>query len=61
MMVSVDPDADNGMGDVTLKNIEPFDVFVDPKSRDILFRDASFIMVRKILPKDHLKKLYPMS
>ena len=60
MMVSVDPDADNGMGDVTLKNIEPFDVFVDPKSRDILFRDASFIMVRKILPKDHLKKLYPM-
>ena len=59
MMVTVDPDADNGMGDVVLKNIEPFDVFVDPKSRDLLFRDASFVMVRKILPKEHLRKLYP--
>ena len=59
MMVSVDPDADNGMGDVVLKNIEPFDVFVDPKSRDLLFRDASFVMVRKILPKEHLKKTFP--
>ena len=59
MMVSVDPDADNGMGDVVLKNVEPFDVFVDPKSRDILFRDASFIMIRKILPKEHLIAKYP--
>ena len=59
MMVTVDPDADNGMGDVKLKNIEPFDVFVDPKSRDMLFRDASFIIVRKILPKEHLKKIFP--
>ena len=59
MMVSVDPDADNGMGDVVLKNVEPFDVFVDPKSRDLLFRDASFIMIRKILPKEHLITKYP--
>ena len=59
MMVSVDPDADNGMGDVVLKNVEPFDVFVDPKSRDILFRDASFVMIRKILPKEHLIAKYP--
>jgi len=59
MMVSVDPDADNGMGDVVLKNVEPFDVYADPKSRDLLFRDASYVMVRKILPKEHLMKLYP--
>tara|TARA_R100001594_G_scaffold1363_1_gene5884 strand:- start:5728 stop:8028 length:2301 start_codon:yes stop_codon:yes gene_type:complete len=57
--VTVDKDADNGMGDVVIKNPEPFDVFVDPKSRDMLFRDASFILVRKILPKEHLKKKYP--
>ena len=43
LMVSVDPDADNGMGDVVLKNVEPFDVFVDPKSRDLLFRDACLL------------------
>ena len=59
MLVTVDKDADNGMGDVALKNVEPFDVFVDPKSRDLLFRDASFVMVRKILPKEHLKVKYP--
>ena len=61
MMVSVDPDADHGMGDVVLKNVEPFDVFVDPKSRDILFRDASFIMIKKVLPKEHLISKYPDS
>ena len=59
LMVSVDQDADHGMGDVVLKNVEPFDVFVDPKSRDILFRDAAFIMIRKILPKEHLITKYP--
>ena len=59
MLVTVDKDADNGMGDVILKNVEPFDVFADPKSRDMLFRDASYIMVRKILPKEHLKAKYP--
>jgi len=59
MLVTVDKDSDNGMGDVILKNVEPFDVFVDPKSRDMLFRDASYIMIRKILPKEHLKSKYP--
>ena len=59
LSVSVDQDADNGMGEVVIKNPEPFDVFVDPKSRDMLFRDANFIIVRKILPKEHLYNLYP--
>ena len=57
--ITVDTDSDNGMGDVVIKNPEPFDVFVDPKSRDLLFRDASFILIRKILPKDHLISIYP--
>ena len=59
LSVAVDQDADNGMGEVVIKNPEPFDVFVDPKSRDMLFRDANFIIVRKILPKEHLYNLYP--
>ena len=59
LMITVDQDADNGMGDVILKNVEPFDVFVDPKARDILFRDAAFVMIRKILPKEHLIAKYP--
>ena len=59
MMVTVDPDSDNGMGDVVIKQPEPFDVLPDPKSRDILFRDASYILIRKVLPKEHLMKLFP--
>ena len=58
-IVSVDKDADNGLGEVVLQQPEPFDVFVDPKSRDMLFSDAAFIMIRKVLPKHHLTKLFP--
>ena len=59
MLVTVDRDADNGMGEVVLQQPEPFDIYVDPKSRDMLFKDAAYIMIRKILPKNHLIKLFP--
>ena len=59
MLVSVDPDADNGLGEVVIQQPEPFDLYVDPKSRAMLFKDAAYIMIRKILPKNHLMKLFP--
>tara|TARA_Y100001963_G_scaffold160150_1_gene268320 strand:- start:193 stop:2538 length:2346 start_codon:yes stop_codon:yes gene_type:complete len=59
LMVTVDKDADNGMGEVKIEQPDPFDIFVDPKSRDILFRDAAYIMIRKLIPKNHLMTLYP--
>ena len=59
LLVTVDPDSDQGMGDVVIQQPDPFDVYIDPKSRDSLFRDAAFIMVRKILPKSHLMSIYP--
>ena len=59
LMVTVDQDADNGMGEVKIEQPDPFDVFIDPKSRDMMFRDAAYILVHKILPKQHLMKLYP--
>ena len=59
LMIDIDPDADQGMGEVTVKQPDPFDIYVDEKSRDVLYRDASYIMVRKVLPKDHLLKQYP--
>ena len=61
LMVTVDPDADNGMGEVVIKQPDPFDIYVDNKSRDILFRDAAYILIRKILPKGHLVQLFPDS
>jgi hypothetical protein len=59
LLVNVDQDADNGMGEVTVQQPEPFDIYVDPKSRDMLFRDASFVLIRKVLPKNHLIKIFP--
>jgi len=59
LLVNVDTDMDNGMGEVTVQQPEPFDVYVDPKSRDIMFRDASFVLIRKVLPKSHISKLFP--
>ena len=59
MLLTVDPDQDDGMGEVVIQQPEPFDIYIDPKSRDMLFRDAAYIMIRKMLPKNHLMKLFP--
>ena len=59
LLVTIDKDADNGMGEVIVQQPEPFDIFIDPKSRDMLFRDAAFVMIRKVLPKNHLMKIFP--
>ena len=61
LLVTVDPDADRGMGEVVIKQPDPFDIYIDNKSRDILFRDAAYILIRKILPKGHLVQLFPDS
>ena len=59
LLVTVDRDADNGLGEVVIQQPEPFDVYIDPKSRDMLFKDAAYVMIRKVLPKNHLAKLFP--
>tara|TARA_R110002020_G_scaffold50363_8_gene142427 strand:+ start:170 stop:2467 length:2298 start_codon:yes stop_codon:yes gene_type:complete len=59
ILVTVDPDRDNGMGEVILRQPEPFDIYVDPKSRDMMFKDASYVLIRKVLPKSHVVKLFP--
>ena len=58
-LVDVDRDADMGKGEVLFKRIDPHDVFVDPMSRDFLFKDANFIVVRKNLSKTQLMNLFP--
>ena len=61
LMVDINPNADQGMGEVVIKQPDPFDVYVDPKSRSLLFEDAAYIMIRKVLPRTHLMKEYPES
>ena len=58
-MVDVDPDQDRGMGEVIFKRVDPFDVYIDPASRDFLYRDASYIIIKKDLPKSQLINLMP--
>ena len=59
LMVDVDANKDRGMGEVVIKNPNSFDLYVDPKSRDPLFRDAAHILIRKIMSKEQLIQLYP--
>ena len=59
MQVDVDPNQDRGLGEVIFKRVEPFDVYPDPTSRDFLFRDASYVVIRKDLPREQIKDLFP--
>ena len=58
-LVDIDRDDDRGMGEVKFKRIEPYDVYVDPASRDFLFRDATFITIRKNLSRSSLINMLP--
>ena len=49
LLVDINPNADQGMGEVTKHQPAPFDVYVDPKSRSLLFEDADYILIRKKL------------
>jgi len=57
--IDIDTDLDNGKGDVIFKKVDPYDVFPDPMSRDFLLRDASFIIIKKTLPREQLKTMFP--
>ena len=61
MQVYVDPNEDQGMGEVKVRSLEPFDVFVDPQSRDALYRDAAYMVLHKIVPRAQLEASFPES
>ena len=58
-LVDIDKDADRGMGEVRFNRIDPYDVFIDPASRDFLFRDAGFIQIRKNISRSVLINMLP--
>ena len=58
-LIDVDKDADRGMGEVRFSRLDPYDVYVDPASRDFLFRDANFIQVRKNIARTRLINMLP--
>ena len=54
-----DPEADDGKGEVKIKDLDPFDVYVDPNSRDRLFDDAESIIVSRLFTKEQAELMYP--
>ena len=58
--VDIDPNMDRGRGEVILKRISPYDIYVDTSSTDPLFRDASYMIVKKDIPRSHLVNALPM-
>ena len=58
-LVDIDKDADRGMGEVRFNRIDPYDVYIDPASRDFLFRDTTFVMIRKNLSRSSLLNMLP--
>jgi len=59
VMAYIDPYADFGKGDICIKSIDPFDVYVDPNSKDRFFRDAAHVLISKVLTEEELNRLYP--
>jgi hypothetical protein len=59
MYAYVDPDRDMGKGEVVLKDLDPFDVYVDPNSTHPLFDDAAHILVRRILTAEQIRARWP--
>jgi hypothetical protein len=55
----IDPYGDFGKGEVRITSIDPYDVFVDPNSKDRYFKDAAHIIIAKIITEDKAKSMYP--
>ena len=57
--VMIDPNGDRGNGEVKIEYLNMKDVYVDPHSQDILWEDASFILIKKDMVKRHLINKLP--
>ena len=60
IMTYADYTKDAGNGEVMLKCIDPYDVFVDPNSKDRFCRDAAHILYVTTLSFEQLQRMYPM-
>ena len=59
LLAYVDPQADNNRGDVLFRNINPLDLWIDPNSKDRLFRDAAHILVARVMTHEAIQRVYP--
>lgn len=58
-MAYVDPYSDNGKGDIKITDIDPLDLYIDPKSRRPDSSDAAHIIISKTLTEEQIKTDFP--
>ena len=59
LMAYVDPFADYGKGEVYITDVDSFDVYVDPNTKDPYGRDASNILIAKVMTNEQISIAYP--
>lgn len=59
IFIDVNPNMDRGMGEVVFDSLDPWDVYPDPASKDIMFSDAAYILVKKDFTKQDLMNKLP--
>jgi hypothetical protein len=57
--VYVDSNSDYGRGDVKIIDLDPFEVFPDPASRDRLWRDSAHILTARFLSREQIQAMWP--
>ena len=51
--------ADYGQGEIFVRSVNPYHVYVDPDSSDIYWRDAAHIIISEVLTRERLLFLFP--
>jgi len=54
-----DPNADNGKGEIFIRDVDPQDLYIDPNSKNPNSSDASHILVVQQYNKRQIRDLYP--
>jgi hypothetical protein len=59
LMAYVNPFADYGKGEVYITDVDSFDIYVDPNTKDPYGRDASNILIAKVMTDEQISIEYP--
>ena len=54
-----DPNADFGKGEIFIRQFDPFDVYIDPNSKDRLIQDAAHVIISTIETAEQLQQTHP--
>lgn len=59
LLAYVDPNADNGKGEIFITDVDPEDIFIDPNSKRADSSDAAHILIVQKYNKRQIKDMYP--